>query len=220
MGYSRKQFLAKGFDETDWQKCFHRNQQAYIRLKLACVKSYAEGNLPRQIAQELSLSPLSVRRYIAQYLRGGLVELCQPTRRPQPSLLTVSQALAFKTVLLTSPPQDHGLEGRIWTGQLMKQYLQNTYQVDYRSGVYDLLERLNLSHQKGHPDYANADADQQQAFLQDFTQTMLAADQQTAIVVYDEFSVCEKPTAFYGWAEKNTRPTFQTDEKNEPAPTD
>jgi transposase len=218
MGYSRKQFLAKGFDETDWQKCFHRHQQAYIRLKLACVKSYAEGSTPAQIAGQLSVSRLSVRQYITQYLRGGLVGLCQPTRRPQPSLLTPSQALAFKTVLLSSPPQDHGLEGRIWTGHLMKQYLKNTYQVDYRSGVYDLLERLNLSHQKGHPDYVNADADQQQVFLQDFTQTILAADQQTAVVTYDEFSICEKPTAFYGWAEKNTRPTFQTDEKKGPEP--
>jgi transposase len=219
MSYSRKQFLAKGFEEADWQKCFHRYQQAYIRLKLVCVKSYAEGKTPDQIAQECSLSSWSVRQYIAQYLRGGLVKLCQPTRRRQPSLLTVSQAQAFKTVLLTSAPQDQGLEGRIWTGHLMKQYLKNTYQVEYRSGVYDLLERLNLSHQKGHPDYANADADQQQAFLQDFTQTILGADPQTAVVVYDEFSVCEKPTAFYGWAEKNTRPTFQTDEKKEPAPT-
>jgi transposase len=219
MGYSRKQFLAKGFEQADWQKYFHRHQQAYIRLKLACVKSYAEGNTPAQIAEEFSLSTLSVRQYLTQYLRGGLAGLCQPTRRRQPSLLTASQAQAFKEVLLSSPPQDHGLEGRIWTGQLMKQYLKNTYQVDYRAGVYDLLERLNLSHQKGHPDYANADAGQQQAFLQDFTQTLLGADPQTAVVVYDEFSVCEKPTAFYGWAEKNTRPTFQTDEKKEPAPT-
>lgn len=84
MGYSRKQFLAKGFEETDWQKYFHRNQQAYIRLKLTCVKSYAEGKLPAQIAESLSLSRLSVRRYITQYLLGGLVGLCQPTRRPQP----------------------------------------------------------------------------------------------------------------------------------------
>jgi transposase len=218
MGYSRKQFLAKGFEEADWQKCFHRNQQAYIRLKLLCVKSYAAGNTADQIAGELSLSSWSVRQYLTQYLRGGLLALCQPTRRPQPSLLTASQAKAFKTVLLSSPPQDHGLEGRIWTGHLMKQYLQKTYQVDYRSGIYDLLERLNLSHQKGHPDYVNADADQQQAFLQDFTQTILQADPQTAVVTYDEFSICEKPTAFYGWAEKNTRPIFKTDEKKGPAP--
>jgi len=219
MGYSRKQFLAKGFDEADWQKYYHRHQQAYIRLKLACVKSYAAGHTAEQIAAELSLSSLSVRQYITQYLRGGLAELCRPTQRKQPSLLTADQALAFKTVLLTSAPQDQGLEGRIWTAHRMKQYLKNTYQVEYRAGIYDLLERLNLSHQKAHADYSNADPLQQQAFLGRFTQTLLGADTQTAVVAFDEFSVCEKPTAFYGWAEKNTRPSFQTDEKKELEPT-
>jgi hypothetical protein len=90
--------------------------------------------------------------------------------------------------------------------------------VAYLSGIYHLLERLGLSHQKAHADYANADVGQQQAFLENFTQTLLAADTRTAVVAFDEFSVSEKPTAFYGWAQKNTRPTFQTDEKkgNEP----
>src|SRR5215217_2955680 len=201
MGYSRKQFEAKGFDEAVWQKHFHRYQQTYIRLKLACVKSYAEGHTPKQIAEALSLSSLTVRQYITTYLRAGLPGLCQPTRRQQPSLLTADQALAFKTILLTSTPQDHGLEGRIWTAHRMKQYLKNTYQVAYQSGIYDLLERLNLSHQKAHADYANADPLQQQAFLSEFTQTLLAANAKTAVVAFDEFSVCEKPTAFYGWAE-------------------
>jgi len=220
MGYSRKKFEAKGFDEADWRKCFHRCQQAYIRLKLACVKSYAAGHTAEQIAAELSLSSLSVRQYITQYLRGGLAELCQPTQRKQPSLLTADQALAFKTVLLTSAPQDHGLEGRMWTAHRMKQYLKNTYQVEYRAGIYDLLQRLNLSHQKAHADYSNADPLQQPAFLSEFTHSLLAADAQTAVVAFDEFSVSERPTAAYGWAEKNTRPTFKTDEKKGPVPMD
>jgi transposase len=66
--------------------------------------------------------------------------------------LTLAQQAAFKSTLLTSCPQDHGLEGRIWTGTTMKAYLYNTYQVAYTSGIYDLLERLNLSDQKAHAD--------------------------------------------------------------------
>jgi hypothetical protein len=127
--------------------------------------------------------------------------------------LTAEQAAAFKTILLTTCPQDQGLEGRIWTGARMKAYLYNRYQVIYESGIYDLLERLGLSHQKAHADYANADPVEQQALLESFTRTLLASGETTAVVAFDEFSVCEKPTAAYGWAEKNTRPTFKTDEK-------
>lgn len=64
MGYSRKQFQAKSFDEAAWQKCYHRYQHTYIRLKLACVKSYAEGHTPKQIAELLSLSSLTVRQLL------------------------------------------------------------------------------------------------------------------------------------------------------------
>jgi len=218
MGYTRKQFSAKVFDEAEWQRCYHRRQQGYIRLKLSSVKLYQEGQSVAQIAQQLSLSPKSVRQYIRIYLDCGLQALARPTRRAQPSLLTGQQEAAFKAVLLTSCPQDHGLEGRIWTGTTMKAYLQETYQLVYRSGIYDLLERLGLSHQKAHADYANADPQEQRAFLAELTDTLLAADEQTAVAAFDEFSVCERPTAGYGWAEKNTRPTFKTDEKKGAAP--
>src|SRR3954465_8867409 len=135
MGYSRKQFEAKGLDAVAWQKYYHRYQQTYIRLKLTCVKCYGEGNSPKQIAGLLSLSILTVRRYITQYLRTGLPGLCQPTQRPQPSLLTAEQGLAFKTVLLTSSPQDHGLEGCIWTAHRMKQSLHAAPEKYLSSGV-------------------------------------------------------------------------------------
>jgi hypothetical protein len=68
-------------------------------------------------------------------------------------------------------------------------------------------------------DYANADAVEQQAFLESFTRPLLASGEPTAVVAFDEFSVCEKPPAAYGWADKNTRPTFKTDEKKGSVPT-
>ncbi len=97
----------------------------------------------------------------------------------------------------------------------MRQYLKKSYQVDYKGGIYDLLERLNLSHQKAHADYANAEPAEQKAFLDVFTNTLLETDHQTAVVSFDEFSVSEKPTTYYGWAEKNTRPKVKTNEKKQ-----
>jgi transposase len=47
---------------------------------------------------------------------------------------------------LNQRPADVGLDGNIWTGELMRQYLKNTYDVVYKSGIYDLLERMGLSH--------------------------------------------------------------------------
>lgn len=84
-----------------------------------------------------------------------------------------------------------------------------------------LLQRLNLSQRNGgpakaHADYANADPAQQQAFLNALKDSLSDPDPTHAVVVYAEFSVCEKPTPYYGWAEKNTRPGVVTDEKKVP----
>ncbi|MBK8444750.1 MAG: hypothetical protein IPL35_15660 [Sphingobacteriales bacterium] len=42
----------------------------------------------------------------------------------------------------------------------------------------------------------------------------MVADDTTAVLMYDEFSISERPTSYYGWAEKNTRPLVVTNEKN------
>ncbi len=164
MGYTRKKLEAKGFDEKEWQNYFHRNQQEYIRVKLRSVKRYWEGASFAAVARELAISQMSVRSYVNQYLPGGFKALGKPTTRRQPKLLSDQQEQAFKQVLLTSCPENHGLQGRIWTGNSMKQYLNQTYQVEYKGGIYDLLERLNLSHQKAH-----ADPHQQKVFLEGFS---------------------------------------------------
>lgn len=55
---------------------------------------------------------------------------------------------------------------------------------------------------------------------QTYLSALLQADEQRAVLMFDEFSVCEKPSSYYGWAEKNTRPKVLTDEKKEPEATD
>ena len=149
------------------------------------------------------------------YISGGFKELCKEVIRPKKSQLTVIESQSFKEILLTKRPFEVGLEGNIWTGKIMCQYLKETYEVDYKSGIYDLLERLNLTHQKAHADYGNAKPSEQITFIEELKERILNADTKTSIIKFDEFSICEKPSAYYGWAEKNTRPIFVTDEKKE-----
>lgn len=213
MNSLRPKFDQRGFDGDCWKRQMHRHPQEYVRRKLRVIQAYAGGKTVHDLAQQYSLNSHTVRSYITSYTQGGFDQICQPEKRPQPSRLTAQQEADFKHTLLHTHPGDHGLSGTIWTGQLMSQYLTKTYQVNYKSGIYDLLQRLNLSHQKAHADYGNADPIKQQAFPDEFKASLLAADATHGVVVYDEFSVCEKPTAYYGWAEKNTRPVVVTNEK-------
>lgn len=220
MGYKRIKFDQKGFDEKAYKRFFHQKQAAYIRTKLRSIQLYHQGKEFEAIAETLNIHHQSVRKYINIYIASGFEGLCQEVVRPQGSLLSPEQSAKFKEILLSKRPCEVGFQGNIWTGELMCQYLKETYQVVYKSGIYDLLERLNLSHQKAHADYDNAKLSEQKAFIEDLKDTLLKADGKTAIVKFDEFSVCEKPSSYYGWAEKNTRPKVVTNEKKEDEPMD
>jgi transposase len=210
----------KGFDETVWNKFFRRHQQEYIRKRLRAVKLFAENIEVSVICKQLEINKNSLYLFVRIYLADGFKGLCRPTTRNHKTRLTKEQELAFKQIILTKAPFECGLEGNLWTGGVMCQFIKQMFSVEFTSGIYDLLKRLNLSHQKAHSDYQNADKDEQLQFIENFKQTLLASDEHNAAITFDEFSISSKPSNYYGWAEKNTRPRVKTDEKNESELTD
>ncbi len=215
----KTEFDKFGFDEIKWTKYFQRYQQEYIRKRLRAIKLFAENNDVSAICQTLSLNKNTFYLFVNLYLKEGFEGLCRLAVRPKPTLLSAEQELSFKQIIIAKAPFECGLEGNIWNGQLMREFIKREFAVDYKSGIYDLLRRLNLSHQKAHADYQNASKDEQLQFLDRFKQTLLESDQTNATLTFDEFSISSKPSSYYGWAEKNTRPRVKTDEKNGRAPT-
>lgn len=213
MGKLRQKFEQKGFDEKEYQSYFHQNQSEYIRKKLRIIKLYQEKKETKHISQELNVHIQSINKYVNAYISGSFKLLCQKDERPRATFLTEEQSLEFKKVILSKKPFDLGLEGNIWTGKLMAEYLEKTYSIRYKSGIYDLLERLNLTHQKAHADYGNANQEEQIKFLNELKNSILQANEERIVIKFDEFSISEKPTSYYGWAEKNTRPKVLTNEK-------
>lgn len=213
MGKLRQKFEQKGFDEKEYQSYFNQHQSEYIRKKLRIIKFYKEKKETKQISKELNVNIQTINKYVNIYISGSFKLLCQKDERPRGSFLTAEQSIEFKKTILSKKPFELGVEGNIWTGKTMREYLEKTYSVIYKSGIYDLLDRLGLSHQKAHADYGNADKEEQVKFLNDLKNSILQANEEHVVIKFDEFSISEKPTSYYGWAEKNTRPKVVTDEK-------
>ena len=216
----KAEFDKLGFDETKWSKYFQRYQQEYIRKRLRAIKFFAKNTDVSTICQTLSLNKNTFYLFVNLYLKEGFEGLCRLAVRPKPTLLSKAQELSFKQTILTRAPFECGLEGNIWNGKLMRELINREFAVEFKSGIYDLLDRLNLSHQKAHSDYQNASQAEQIQFLEDFKQVLLNSDENNATLTFDEFSIQNKPTASYGWAERNTRPRVKTDEKNAVEPMD
>ncbi len=215
MGNLRQKFEQKVFDQKEYQAYFHQDQSEYIRKRLRIIKLYHEKMETKKISKKLNVSIESINKYVKRYVSGGFELVCQKDKRPREGFLTEEQSLEFKQVILSKKPFEMGLEGNFWTGKLMCAYLEKTYQIIYQSGIYDLLKRLNLTHQKAHADYGNAEKEEQIKFINELKNSILQANEENSVVKFDEFSICEKPSSYYGWAEKNTRPQFVTNEKKE-----
>lgn len=216
----KAEFDKNVFDEVQWSKYFRLHQQEYIRKRLRAIKLFAENKDVPTICQTLSLNKNSVYSFLNTYLKEGFSGICRLAERPKPTRLSKEQELSFKQTIISKAPFECALEGNLWTGGLMRQLIRREFEVDFTSGIYDLLKRLNLSHQKAHSDYQNADKNEQLEFIEDFKQTLIESDENNAVITFDEFSISSKPSNYYGWAEKNTRPRVKTDEKNVSAPTD
>ena len=206
-------FERRGFDKIEWSQYYKRHQLEYIRVRLKIIKLFSEGMNRSEIALRLNISQEKVRKYIKRYVEGGLEDVVKRDKRCRPTFLDAEQTAAFRETILHSHPQSVGLSGNIWTGELMKTYIERTFGVKYKSGIFDLLARLGITHQRAHSDYTNADPKAQSEFIESLKNTILEEPLSTAIVFADEFSVQEKPTSYYGWALKNTRPVVPTNEK-------
>ena len=69
-------------------------------------------------------------------------------------------------MLLEQTPQDYGIDRNLWTAKIMIQVIDQKWNVQLKdSRIYEIIGELNLSYQRGHRDYANAERVQQKQFV-------------------------------------------------------
>ena len=70
-----------------------------------------------------------------------------------------------------------------------------------------------VSHQKAHRDYENADQQAQQEFGTTIKKKLEELKPSERLVFYDEFAVYDRPSLYYAWAERNSKPEVPSNEK-------
>ena len=121
MGYKRSPFLKRGFDESEWQRAYHRHQESYLRKRLHVVKAYYLGKDFGEIHQEQGVCIQSVRKYVNEFIEGGLDYLCRKMVRNQPKKLDSVQESSFKIILLTKKlPLNQKSELAAWQCLMMQ----------------------------------------------------------------------------------------------------
>ena len=125
-----------------------------------------------EVAELVKCTYKTLSTWIDKFLEGGLNELVQPITHQVLSRLNPEQRQELKIMLLEQKPIDYGIDRNIWTGKIISSVIESRWGVKLQtSRIYEILSQLNLSHQKGHRDYENADKEQQKNFISTLKKT-------------------------------------------------
>ena len=161
-------------DKKQWQRLYYKNQQLYIRQRLSAIRYLSEGKSRAEVAQILGCTDLTIARWMVKYLENGLEGLVEPIKHQVKERLNLEQQQEIKGMVLNDRPTKYGIDREIWTGRTIAFVIKQKWGVDLKtSRLYEILDKLNLSHQKAHRDcvaveprrYDNADPVKQKKFI-------------------------------------------------------
>ena len=151
----------------EWQKLYYQNQQSYLRVRLLAIKHLVEGKSRSEVSQLVNCTYKTLSSWIDKYLEGGLEKLTEPIKHQVPQQLSPSQKQEFKQMLLEQTPIDYGIDRNLWTAKIMIEIIKQKWNVTLKdSRIYEIIRELNLSYQKSHRDYANANKTRQKQFVE------------------------------------------------------
>ena len=149
-----------------WQKLYYKHQKEYQRQRLWAIKYLYEGKTREEVTELLNCTYKTLSNWIDKFLQGGLDELVKPISHQVRSRLSLEQKSELKIMLLEQKPIDYGINRNIWPGEIISSVIKSKWKLELKTTrIYEILQSLNLSYQKAHRDYANADEEQQKQFL-------------------------------------------------------
>ena len=200
------------------KKLFKKQQKAYIRTRLKAIKLLWQGKSRQEVVEKLDIDRTSLLNWlhilIEQGVGAGLKLLAQPKKVEKSGKLVAEQQVSLIDILENKKPGDYGYHQNIFTGKILVELVAKEWQISLSDQtIYNMLERQGFSYQRGHRDYVNADPLQQQAYGLELKNALQTRAEQERLVFFDEFSVTNRPTTFYGWARVNTRFKVPSNEK-------
>lgn len=206
----QKQFAALEPDIPLLTRLHKTHQQEYLRTRLNAIRLLWEGHVVKDVLRALKITRKSLLTWLKMLIdtgvQQGLKQLVTPQKRQKAGKLSQAQQQPIVQMIEDQSPPDYGYPQYIFTGQILVELIDRLWGIQVcDQTVYNLLDRQGFSYQRGHRDYENADPEQQHAYAKRLAAQLDTPSPDEKHLFFDEFSVTNRPSTFYGWARKNTR---------------
>ena len=127
-----------------------------IRL-FACYQ-VSLGKRPKDLAALYGTTFKSICNWIHRLNEGGVEALLDKPKPGRPGRLDQGRLDRIKDLVLNDTPGNHGFESATWTGPLLIAWISREFGVTYKKAqIYNILDDLGLSFQKGKGIYPESD---------------------------------------------------------------
>ncbi len=197
----------KGFDLCDAElialrqahKSEYYKRSAY---KINCVVLLGSGWSLEEVRDALLLDEETLRSYVKKYQEGGLPELLKVDYKGSEPQLSVAQVEFLCNALDTQI---------FLTTQSIIDYIKKKFGIVYsKSGMRDLLHRLNYVYKKPKLVPGNPDIDAQEIFVQQYEEFMENKPENIEVLFMDAVHPQHNTMAAYGWIRRGEERKIQT----------
>jgi transposase len=200
------------------QELYRKNQQEYIRRRLKSIELLWKGASRADINSKLDVSQSRliewIRVIVNEGVENGLKKLAQTKKVKRERKLSPEQIKELVEMIQKKTPRDVGYDQGIFTAKILVEWVEKEWRIKIcDQTIYDILHEQKMSYQRGHRDYENGDQQEQAQFVEELKKELEEVEEGKEIYFFDEFSVTNRPTVFYGWAPVNTKFRVPSDEK-------
>jgi transposase len=147
MGRKVKQL--KNYTTEQVEKIFESDEKHRTGIKLYAILQLTRGYSSRALEEFFRISFKQICNWADRFDVEGISGLRIKPGRGRRTRLTIEQRHQLKADLSKSP-QDFGYNAAIWSGTLIGEHIQKTYQIDYKlSTVYNLMRKTGFSFCQG-----------------------------------------------------------------------
>lgn len=212
---ARRYDIAKAFanltpDFDTLTALYKKEQKAYLRTRLRAIEWLWQGHTRQHICAKLDIHRESLMTWmhirVTQGVVAGLHRLATAKHTPRAGKLPPAAQTELAPRLETTPPTAHGYPQLIFTARVLTDLVAQRWQVHVTDQtIYNFLHQIRFSYHRAHRDYLNADPQAQLAYALRLAAWLRQPAPTERSVFFDEFSLTNRPTRFYGWTCTNTR---------------
>lgn len=148
-GSGRRAREIKGYTSEDIKILLNQGLNHQVKHRLCAVYQISLGKTSRELEEFYQISHKQILNWVDNFEKFGLKGLEDKAEKGRKSRLSKQQKKQLQKVLKENSPNDIGLEGLYWNGNLVLEVIKKYFHVTYQQAqVYNLLKNLGFNYHK------------------------------------------------------------------------